>query len=142
MLYLPVAWPARPKQRNVSLIIVLTDGEILTLRPSVPWHAPGVSISESGRARTHAASFCCWTSGTQLETYTCLGTAGQEWTLSTTTLPAVPTNVTVTAGTGSARLVWMPDRDRTCRVERPLRRAAGGDDTLIPRLDKSALRIG
>jgi hypothetical protein len=33
-----------PRQRNVSLIIVLTDGEILTLRLTVPRQAQGVAI--------------------------------------------------------------------------------------------------
>lgn len=48
------------------------------------------------------------TSGTQLEIETCATTAAQEWTLPSTTVPADPTGVTVTAGAGSATLAWTP----------------------------------
>jgi RHS repeat-associated protein len=48
------------------------------------------------------------TSGTQLEIEPCAVAAAQEWTLPATTIPALPANVTVTAGTGSATLAWTP----------------------------------
>jgi RHS repeat-associated protein len=49
------------------------------------------------------------TNGTQLNIYTCVGGAANEvWTLPTTTVPAVPTSVKVTAGSGSAALTWTP----------------------------------
>jgi len=48
------------------------------------------------------------TKGTQLEIETCSNTAAQHWTLPSTTIPADPTNVTVTAGAGSATLAWKP----------------------------------
>jgi RHS repeat-associated protein len=49
------------------------------------------------------------TNGTQLNIYTCVGGAANEvWTLPTTTVPAVPASVKVTAGAGSAALTWTP----------------------------------
>jgi RHS repeat-associated protein len=48
------------------------------------------------------------TIGTQLEIETCATTAAQEWTLPSTTIPADPTGVSVTAGAGSATLAWTP----------------------------------
>ena len=48
------------------------------------------------------------TNGTQLDIATCSGAAGQQWTLPSTTVPADPTSVTVTAIADAATLTWTP----------------------------------
>jgi RHS repeat-associated protein len=49
------------------------------------------------------------TNGTQLDIYTCVAGASNEvWTLPSTTVPATPTGVKVTAGAASAAVTWTP----------------------------------
>lgn len=61
---------------------------------------------QSGKCLDDPASST--TDGTQLEIYTCNGGSNQVWTLPTTTAPAAPTSVKVTAGAASAALSWTP----------------------------------
>jgi beta-glucosidase len=48
------------------------------------------------------------TDSTQQQIAACAGATGQKWALPSTTAPAAPTAISVTAGAGSATLAWTP----------------------------------